>query len=107
MFLADDIEGGILATVVVGAAAILLAPVVLPVVVQVGRPLVKGAVKGGILCFERSREAMHEVGEIFEDVVAEARAEMEQARMQSARQQPAGAAAADAAAAPPASAAAG
>lgn len=84
MIIVDDIKGGGLATVVIGAAVILLAPVVVPVVVQAARPLLKEAIKGGILCFQKGREAMAEVGEMFDDVVAEARAELEAGKGQPA-----------------------
>lgn len=84
MFVVDDIKGGGLATVVVGAVAILLAPVVVPAVAQAARPLLKEAIKGGMLCFQKGREAMAEVGEMFEDIVAEARAEVESGRAQPA-----------------------
>lgn len=77
MLIVDDIKGGGLAAVAIGAAAILLAPVVLPVVMQAARPLLKEAIKGGLLCLQKGREAMAEVGETFDDVVAEARAEIE------------------------------
>lgn len=84
MLIVDDIKGGGLATVAIGAVAILLAPVVVPVVVQAARPLLKEAIKGGLLCFQKGREAMAEVGEMFEDVLAEARAELEAGRLQPA-----------------------
>lgn len=90
MFVVDDIKGGGVAAVLVGAAAILLAPVVLPVLVQAARPLLKEAVKGGLMCYQKGREAMAEVGEVFDDVVAEARAELDAGKVASAVPEPAG-----------------
>ncbi len=38
------------------------------------RPVTRGAIKGGILAFEKSREWMAETAESLEDMVAEVRA---------------------------------
>lgn len=80
MFLVDDIKGGGVATILVGAAAILLAPVVAPVLAQAARPLLKEIMKGGLMCYQKGREAMAEVGEVFDDVLAEAKAELDASR---------------------------
>lgn len=48
----------------------------LPLAAGVGKPLVKSAVKGGILAYEKAKGALAEVGETWEDIVAEARAEL-------------------------------
>ncbi len=62
--------------IIAGIGAVLLAPVVLPVVAGVGKPLVKSVIKSGLVLFEKSRGAFAEVGETWEDMVAEARAEL-------------------------------
>jgi hypothetical protein len=62
--------------VVAGIGAVILAPVLLPAVAGVGKPLVKSVVKGGITLYERSKGALAEAGESWEDIVAEARAEI-------------------------------
>lgn len=90
MFIVDDVKGGSLATVAVGAAVLILAPVVAPAVVQAARPLLKQAIKGGLLCFQKGREAMAEFSEVFEDIVAEARAELEAGKAQPAAETGAG-----------------
>jgi len=59
-----------------GIAAIVLLPVFVPVVAGVGKPIAKAAVKGGILLYEKGRGVISEVGETFEDIMAEARAEL-------------------------------
>lgn len=75
----DLIESKILAGVVVAAGAAILAPVVVPVVLGAVRPLVKSAIKAGIVLYERGTEASVELGEAMEDLVAEARAELQAA----------------------------
>lgn len=56
-------------------AATVLAPVLVPAIKRSGRPLAKTLVKGGILLYEKGREAVASAGEMMEDVVAEVRAE--------------------------------
>ncbi|WP_026732356.1 DUF5132 domain-containing protein [Fischerella sp. PCC 9605] len=69
---------------VTGILGVVLLPVFLPVIAGVAKPIVKTAVKGGILFYEKSKGAIAEVGESWEDIVAEARAEIGEARMKSA-----------------------
>ncbi|MBE9056944.1 DUF5132 domain-containing protein [Sphaerospermopsis sp. LEGE 08334] len=71
-FLGDAGAPGIIA----GIGAVLLAPVVIPVVAGVGKPLVKSIVKGGLVAYEKSKGAFAELGENWEDIIAEARAEI-------------------------------
>jgi hypothetical protein len=59
-----------------GAAAIVLAPIVVPAVLAGMRPVAKTVVKGGVLVYDKAREMVAEVGEQRGDLVAEARAEM-------------------------------
>ncbi len=63
-------------TVGIGIGAALLIPVVLPMLATVGRPVAKAAIKSGLILFEKGRETLAEVGEVFEDLVAEAKAEI-------------------------------
>jgi hypothetical protein len=56
-------------------AATVLAPVLVPAIKRSGRPLAKTLVKGGIVLYEKGREAVASAGEMMEDVVAEVRAE--------------------------------
>jgi len=60
-----------------GLGAALLAPLVLPVLGNALRPVTKSALKAGIVAYEKGRESLAELGELIEDAVAEARAEME------------------------------
>ncbi len=64
--------------VAAGVGAAILAPVLLPV----GKPLAKAAIKGGIVLYEKSKGIFAEVGEAFEDLVAEAKAEIAEAEAQ-------------------------
>ncbi|MBF2009410.1 MAG: DUF5132 domain-containing protein [Chlorogloeopsis fritschii C42_A2020_084] len=66
--------------IIAGIGAVLLAPVVIPVVAGVGKPIAKTLIKGGISIYERSRGAFAELGETWEDIVAEARAELAEAK---------------------------
>lgn len=62
--------------VAIGAAAVLLAPIILPVVAGVLKPVAKGVIKGGILAFEGAKVALAETKETIEDLTAEAQAEI-------------------------------
>ncbi|MBD2437715.1 DUF5132 domain-containing protein [Nostoc sp. FACHB-110] len=69
---------------VTGIIGIVLIPILLPVVTGVGRPVAKAAVKRGLLFYEKSKEAIAEVSETWEDIIAEAKAEIGEERMKSA-----------------------
>jgi hypothetical protein len=70
----DDIfKGNIVTAALIGVGAILIAPVA----ARAAKPLAKAALKGGIIAFEKGKEAFHEVSEVVEDLVAEVKAEME------------------------------
>ena len=71
--LGDIFKGNIITAVVIGVGAILLAPVA----ARAAKPLAKAALKGGLIAFEKGKEAFHEVSEVVEDLVAEVKAEME------------------------------
>lgn len=64
----------------IGIAAAILAPVILPAVAQAARPLARAAIKSGILFLNKGRETVAELGEVVEDLVAEARAEIDEER---------------------------
>lgn len=74
----DDLfKGNIVTGLAVGVGAAILAPVLVPVLVSVGKPLAKSLIKSGMLLYEKSRETAAELGEVFEDLVAEAKVELE------------------------------
>ncbi len=64
---------------VTGIAAVILLPVLVPVVAGVGKPVAKAAIKGGILLYEKGKGVIAEAGETLEDLVAEAKAELAEA----------------------------
>lgn len=76
----EDFPGGW----VVGVGVLVLAPIVVPTLAKAGKPLAKAAIKGGLRLYENSKGAIAEAGEIFEDLVAEAQAEMADERAQTA-----------------------
>jgi hypothetical protein len=76
------LEDGILAGngmatgLLVGIGAAVLVPVLFPAVATAAKPLLKGAIKLGVSLYEKGNEAIAEVSEVIEDLVAEAKSEM-------------------------------
>jgi hypothetical protein len=66
----------------VGAGIVLLAPIVMPMVASVVKPLAKAVIKGGLLAYENSKVALAETKETLEDLAAEAKAEIASAHKQ-------------------------
>jgi len=66
--------------IIEGVTAVLVGPVVLAVAEGINQPLVKSTIKEGIAFSERSQEAMAEVRERFEDLVAEVQMELAEER---------------------------
>ncbi|WP_017715872.1 DUF5132 domain-containing protein [Kamptonema formosum] len=66
------VEDFALPVIVAGVGAVLLAPVLVPV----GKPLAKAAIKGSFRLYEKSKVAFAEMGEAFADLVAEAKTDM-------------------------------
>ncbi len=62
--------------VIAGIGAVVLAPIVIPAIAKVVKPIAKTAIKSSITLYEKSKTAIVEAGEIFEDLVAEAQAEL-------------------------------
>ncbi|MDN5869629.1 MAG: DUF5132 domain-containing protein [Nitrococcus sp.] len=71
----EIITGEVAGGVALGVGAAILAPVVLAAASGAGRPLMRAAVKSGIVFYEKGREVGAELGEVVEDFVAEVRAE--------------------------------
>lgn len=76
----DGVKDTCLAGVSVGAATLLMVPVLIPMAVQAARPLLKEAIKGGILCSRQGRDALVEVARVVDEAIAEARAELDAER---------------------------
>jgi hypothetical protein len=66
---------GYMPSLAVGIGVALLAPILLPVVASVFRPLVKGAVKGTLTVADTLKEFTASTGEQLSDLYAEAKAE--------------------------------
>jgi hypothetical protein len=67
-------EGGAATGLVIGAGVVLLAPGLLTTVGRIARPLAVGVVKAGMVVVGTTAVTLREAGE---DIVAEARAELE------------------------------
>jgi hypothetical protein len=76
----DFVEDAGAPGIIAGIGAVLLAPIVIPVVAGIGKPIAKSIIKGGLVLFEKSKGAVAELGESWEDMVAEARAELAEGR---------------------------
>lgn len=83
------LEGGAMTGVAVGAGVLLLAPGLLPAIGRAMRPIAVGAIKTGMTAYNQISSTVRETAE---DLVAEARAELEaeehSARADHARRRP-------------------
>lgn len=77
MGMLEDLGKGNMTTVMVGLGVAMVAPTVLPALASGLRPLAKAVVKGGVTLYDAAKEGVAEAGEQVNDLVAEARAEME------------------------------
>lgn len=75
-------KGKMLKGLAIGAGVYILAPRLLPVLAEAGKPLVKGVMKSGLLCYEKGKEFLAEVGETTEDMLAEVKSEMDDAHQE-------------------------
>ena len=78
----DFVEEFGLPGLVIGAGAVILAPILGPGLAKVGKPLAKSAVKGTILVYEKTKGVLAEAKEAFEDIVAESKAELAESETQ-------------------------
>lgn len=79
----DLVKNGTPLGIAIGLGAAVLATVVvpaLPALVRSSRPTARAAIKSGLVLLERGREVMAEVGEEFDDMLAEVKAELIQER---------------------------
>jgi hypothetical protein len=80
-FIEDMFKGGNIATgVAVGVGVAVVGPLLTPVVGGILRPAAKVVIKAGMLAYDAGREGMAQLNEMSGDVVAEARAELDQSR---------------------------
>src|SRR5687768_14377637 len=73
----NSFKSNIVTGLAAGVGATLLAPVLLPFLASIVRPTTKAAIKGGVLLYEKGRESLAEFSETVDDLVAEAKSEME------------------------------
>jgi hypothetical protein len=73
-----DIDKRLGTVLAVGVGAAVLAPLVSPAVARVTRPVLKSAIKGGLLAYEKAKVLGAEALETIEDLAAEAKAELAQ-----------------------------
>jgi hypothetical protein len=80
MALWDDITESLVGSwtgnIVLGAAAVLVAPVVIPAGLAGVWSLAKLGIKGGVLVYDKTAEMVAEIGEQASEMVAEARTEL-------------------------------
>ncbi|MBD2388160.1 DUF5132 domain-containing protein [Cylindrospermum sp. FACHB-282] len=76
----DFVEDAGAPGIIVGIGAVLLAPVLIPIVAGVGKPIAKSVIKGGLVAYERSKGAIAELGETWDDIIAEAKSEIAEAK---------------------------
>ncbi|MFA9459595.1 DUF5132 domain-containing protein [Thiohalorhabdus methylotrophus] len=83
MALTDDLfNSGTAKGLAIGLGTALVAPVAASALSGFGRPVARAAIKSGIIFYDKGRETLAEMGEVFEDLVAEAQAELEADRHQ-------------------------
>ena len=76
MALIDDMfKGNLAAGLAIGVGAIILGPTAIRRIGSILRPAAKTLIKGGMVFY---RETLSEIGEMATDLVAEARAELDQ-----------------------------
>jgi hypothetical protein len=69
--------------IAIGAGVVLLAPVVIPVIAGILKPVTKAVIKGGLLAYDGVKVAIAETRETVEDLAAEAKAEISQEQSKS------------------------
>jgi hypothetical protein len=79
----NGLKGNILTGLAVGIGATVVAPVVIPILSGLVKPIAKAVIKGGFVLFEKGKETVAEAGEMLEDIVAEAKAEMAEPQKES------------------------
>lgn len=80
MAVSDNLKGAVPSILVVVGVA-LAAPIVLPAVAAVSRPLAKTLIRGYLTLSDMAKEFAAEAGEQMSDLVAEVRAERSEARV--------------------------
>ncbi|WP_078119982.1 DUF5132 domain-containing protein [Thiosocius teredinicola] len=74
--------------VALGAGLALLVPLAVVTLAPLARPVLRQALKSGMLAYEKGREFIDEMSETFEDTAAEVQAELREARARAATAEP-------------------
>jgi hypothetical protein len=75
--MASEFKSNIITGLAAGVGATLLAPILLPMLARIVKPLTKSIIKTSITAYERGRESFAELSETVDDLVAEAKVELE------------------------------
>jgi hypothetical protein len=65
-------------TLAVGAGAVVLAPIVMPVLAGILKPVTKAVIKGGLIAIDTVKVKTAQTYEAVEDLAAEAKAEVDE-----------------------------
>ncbi|MDQ1274068.1 MAG: hypothetical protein QG591_2698 [Planctomycetota bacterium] len=84
----NGLKGNLITGLAIGVGVTILAPVVIPVVAGIAKPLAKSLIKGGLMLFSGTGKGVAEIGEVFQDLVAEAKAEIAEAEKKTAHTPP-------------------
>ena len=63
----EGLGGSLVSNLLLGAAVVVLAPIVVPAVLVGMRPVARTLIKGGVLVYDKTREMVAEAGERGED----------------------------------------
>ncbi|HBL61114.1 MAG TPA: DUF5132 domain-containing protein [Cyanobacteria bacterium UBA8803] len=80
--LGDFVEDFGVPGLIVGIGAVVLAPIFGTALAKVGKPIAKAAIKTGLVVYEKSKVALAEAGEAYQDLLAESKAELAQLQSQ-------------------------
>ena len=73
----DFFKSNVVTGLAAGIGVTLLAPVLLPMLARIAKPLTKSVIKTGMTVYEKGRESFAELSETVDDLVAEAKVELE------------------------------
>lgn len=73
----NGLKGNLLSGLAIGIGAVVVAPIVIPILSSAVKPVAKAVIKESLILFEKGKETFAEAKEAVEDLVAEAKSEME------------------------------
>ncbi|MBF0466287.1 MAG: DUF5132 domain-containing protein [Nitrospirae bacterium] len=79
-FFEDAFKGDTMKSFAIGLGAVVIGPALIGALASVVKPLTKAAIKGALVLTAKAKVAMAEFGEVTEDIVAEAKAELEESQ---------------------------